>query len=274
METEEVKMEDEMSWDGDVETMVPEGWQEGVTLDELVTTPDVQDQPADDSRSLEELLSDGDAKSGTEGEEAKQTEEDSSGTASRVITMPDGETVDVGRMDDAALIELIQHSREYAKAADENARDNYERVYQEQLDAGMTETLAKIAAREAAGGKDYPLHTGDKDAGTGEQKHEESGGRNLRAEVEQLRALYPNIKEIPDDVSRTAAAGVPLLQAWLMHQQAEADKRTAAAEAEAARLRQQAEARKRAPVKGVSGRPAGKPKSLLEAAWDAGMSWE
>lgn len=273
METEEVKMEDEMSWDGDVEPMTPEGWKEGVTLDELATTPNDLDQPAGDERSLEELLADGEETNGTVGVEAKPSEEESSGTASRVITMPDGETVDFGQMDDAALIELIQHSREYIKAADETARENYERVYQEQLDAGMTDMLAKIAARESAGGKDYPLHKGDQVAGA-EEKHEEAGGRNLRAEVEQLRALYPNIKKIPDDVSRAAAAGVPLLQAWIMHQQAESEKRTAAAEAEAARLRQEADARRRAPVKGVSGRPAGKPKSLFEAAWDAGMSWE
>ena len=42
--------------------------------------------------------------------------------------------------------------------------------------------------------------------------------------MEQLKALYPDFKEVPDEVARAAAGGVPLLSAYLAYRDKQGEK--------------------------------------------------
>ena len=97
--------------------------------------------------------------------------------------------------------------------------------------------------------------------------------RDLRREVETMRALFPGVKEIPDPVAQAVARGVPLLSAFLVHREQEREKQTEALRRENRLLRQNADNAARAPVKGVSGGAGERGRSLFEQGFDAGLSW-
>ena len=106
-----------------------------------------------------------------------------------------------------------------------------------------------------------------------EQPPEPLPGRNLRGEVEQLRLLFPEVKEIPDQVAKAVSRGVPLLTAYLAHREQEREAAAQALREENQRLRQQADAARRAPVRGVSGTGPERAGSLFEQGFDAGLRW-
>ena len=77
--------------------------------------------------------------------------------------------------------------------------------------------------------------------------------RDFAAEAEQVRALYPDLREFPDEVAMDAAAGEGLLQAYLNYRERQAVRETEELRQENAVLRQNADAANRAPVRGVTG---------------------
>jgi hypothetical protein len=139
----------------------------------------------------------------------------------------------------------------------ENKR-RYREVYQEQLDAGMTESVAQLVAQAAADGKTYSLEdaeeeTPDNTESVSEPETRSPLIRDFAAEVAQLRALYPDFKETPDEVAKAVAKGVPLLSAYLAYRDKERSKTAAALKRENDVLKQNAASAAKAPARGVTG---------------------
>ena len=85
--------------------------------------------------------------------------------------------------------------------------------------------------------------------------------RDYAAEVRQLQRLYPEFREMPDEVAHLAAEGESLLTAYAVWQGREAQKIAESLREENRVLRQNASAAAKAPVKGVSGGGAARGRS-------------
>lgn len=304
---------DVTSFDGDVPAILPDGWQEGDDLlPEGVLEDDaalLTDGPSDDEL-LAQLLAEDNADDGaptTDGGQADTQDAgaqaggqtDGSGpavSASRKLTLKvnhQEQVVDISSMSDDDLRALLQKGYAFDAMKDAEDRRAYLTAYQEQLDAGMTEAMARIVAREAAGGKTYEVKDGQivtpetRDATpsiptTPTQLPANlrttpppgTQTRNLRAEVEQLRMLYPDVKEIPDEVAQAVSRGVLLKDAYLAYVAGQSKQAAANLRKENKTLRQNAANAQRAPVRGVSGGDTGKQKTDPYAeAFDAGWNW-
>ena len=77
--------------------------------------------------------------------------------------------------------------------------------------------------------------------------------RDFAAEAEQVRALYPDLREFPDEVAMDAAGGAGLLQAYLNYRERQAELEAEELRRENSVLRQNAETAARAPLRGVAG---------------------
>ena len=99
-------------------------------------------------------------------------------------------------------------------------------------------------------------------------KERREGTRDLGAEVRQLQRLYPDFKEMPDEVSHLAAQGESLLTAYAVWQGQQAQKAADSLREENRVLKQNASAAARAPVKGVSGGTAKQRLSDFERGMD------
>lgn len=95
-------------------------------------------------------------------------------------------------------------------------------------------------------------------SGTGSETASASGtavrnGRNLREEVELARRLYPDMREIPGEVSAAVAAGSGFLDAYGAWRTRETARELEALRRENEVLRHNQDTLRRAPVTGVSG---------------------
>ena len=79
------------------------------------------------------------------------------------------------------------------------------------------------------------------------------GEQDFAAQVRHLQSLYPDFREMPDEVAQLAADGESLLTAYAVWQGREAQRAAQALREENQALKQNASAAARAPVKGVSG---------------------
>jgi threonine synthase len=73
------------------------------------------------------------------------------------------------------------------------------------------------------------------------------------AEVEQLKALYPEFKEMPDEVAKSVANGANLLTAYIAYREKQNSKAAASLKKENEVLKQNAASAAKAPVRGVTG---------------------
>ena len=266
---------------GEEEPLLPDGWQEGDTLfpeDEQ----DVSSFGADGSQDLESLTAeneDGNSESDDpttveQDDEESQSDDDGvedtpdeDGTpqtkTSRILKLKvnhNEEEIDVDSMSDEELAAVIQKGRAFDEWKERENKKRFREVYQEQLDAGMTEAAAKLIAQNEAGGKSYSLTDEPEPTSTpatvstSSVAEPETPVRNLRAEVKQVKALYKEVDQIPDEVVRMANdAGVSLLDAYQAYRTAQAEKTAASKEKENRILKQNAASAAKAPVRGVSG---------------------
>lgn len=103
-------------------------------------------------------------------------------------------------------------------------------------------------------------------------KERREGTRDLGAEVRQLQRLYPDFKEMPDEVAHLAAQGESLLTAYAVWQGQQAQKAAESLREENRVLKQNASAAARAPVKGVSGGGNNAKQSEFERGFDS-IAW-
>lgn len=187
------------------------------------------------------------------------------------------EEIDIDALSDADLITLLQKGRAFDAMKDAENKRKYREAYQEQLDAGMTDAVAKIIAQSVADGKTYSL-SDEEDTPAEDTVQDETPNtpsRDFAAEVAQLRALYPDFKETPDEVALAVSKGVPLLSAYLAYREKQSAKTAAALKKENALLKQNAAAAEKAPVKGVTGGgdPRPKKKDPFEEGFDSAFEW-
>lgn len=290
---------DTASFDGDVSPILPDGWENGKDL--FAEGEDELAKLLADGQAAEEPLEpeNKDAESapaapttglggGDEGSDAEaagsQTSPDGAGdgspTVSRKLTLKvnhEEQEVDINAMSDDELRALLQKGKAFDAMKDAENKRTYRKVYQEQIDAGMTEAAARMIAKDASDGHTYAL--------TDEEETPEPAPaapvaptpktRDLRAEVEQLRALYPDVKEMPDEVAKAVSQGIPVLTAYLAYRDRQSAQAAATLQKENRILKQNAANSAKAPVRGVTGGDSTPPKkkSLFEEGFDAGFNW-
>ena len=165
---------DTASFDGDVAPILPDGWKDGDNLfvdgeDELAklladgqeTEPSIEPEN-DDAKPADAASTTGEADAGAVTDAGKPTEQ----------TPPDGETkpeprtsrklllkvnhdeqeVDIDAMSDDELRALLQKGKAFDAMKDAENKRTYRKVYQAQIDAGMTEAAARMIATDAAEG--------------------------------------------------------------------------------------------------------------------------
>lgn len=168
------------------------------------------------------------------------------------------EEVDVNQMSDDELIERLQKAAAFDAMKDDQQKEKYRKVYNDELLAGMSEAAAKMVAAHSVGGKDYPLEdTVEEPTAAAESTHAAQPTRstdddNFKAQLKQLRALDPDCKEIPPEVLTAYLNGAELLPAYAMYQVKQSKKAAAKIQKENQVLKQNAAAAAQAPVKGVA----------------------
>lgn len=305
---------DELSFDSDVEGFLNDDGQEDLDALFSQTDEDVDalisaagDDPAETERSsdasyLLSLLNESegadapttgdpaasDAGQPEAGEGSHQTAPNTAGPRKLTLKVNHQErVVDISDMSDDELRGLLQRGYAFDALKDAEDRRTFLKVYREQMDAGMTETVARLVARDAAGGKDYEVKDGEiveppaqaprpaAPTSAAPTQPPVRPKRDLRAEVAQLRILYPDVKQMPDEVARAVSKGVPLLSAYQAWRERESSKAAAAMKKENKTLRQNAANAARAPVRGVTGgdTSSARGQSIFEEAFDAGLNW-
>lgn len=254
---------------------LPDGWQEG---DDFFADPSTwsgaaqQTGQSDETQSEEESTEDGmeteEAPTTGEAEEtddqsAEQETDETSGQTeepvkrSRILTLKvnhEAQEVDIDSMTDEELIAALQKSRAFDAMKDEQAKARYREVYHEQVAEGMTPAAAKLVAANEVGGKNYPLEdTAEPEKPSTPAPTVQTPTRDFVQEVQQLKALYPDFKEMPDEVAKAAANGANLLTAYLAYREKQTSKAAASLKKENEVLKQNAASAAKAPVKGVTG---------------------
>lgn len=258
------------------DAIIPSGWKDG---DDLLADPDTwgeeteqADEPAEDP-AAEETTETGteDDPAPTTGEESDEegqdteppADEPTSGQTEEPVKSPrilklkvnhgkQDREVDINGMTDEELIARLQKAEAFDAMKDRQMKEQYRQVYQDQIDAGMTEAAARMVAANECGGKSYSLEDTAEEP-TEPVVEETSPERDFLSEVQQLRALYPEVKEIPDEVALAAADGTNLLTAYLAYKGQQSQKAAASLKRENEVLKHNAASAAKAPVRGVTG---------------------
>ncbi len=191
----------------------------------------------------------------TEPDGAEQTEV----KTSRKLTLKVNhgiEELDINSMSDEDLIALLQKGRAFDAMKSNEAKAKFKAAYDAQLEAGMTEGVARLVAKEAAGGE-YSLNDEAEPKPADQSAEPEKTHipvRDFAAEVKQLKALFPKVEEIPDEVLNVAATkDISVVTAYLAYRENESAKAAESLKKENAILKQNAASAAKAPVKGVTG---------------------
>lgn len=258
------------------DAIIPDGWKDG---DDLLADPktwsgntEQADEPEEDPAQAETTETD-DAEEAApttgetddaEGQSTEPvTEDPASGQTEEPVKSPrilklkvnhgkQDREVDINGMSDEELIASLQKAEAFDAMKDRQMKDQYRRVYQDQIDAGMTEAAARMVAANECGGKNYSLTDAEEEPAA-PAPEETAPERDFVSEVQQLRALYPEVKEIPDEVALAAADGTNLLTAYLAYKGAQSQKAAASLKRENEVLKHNAASAAKAPVRGVTG---------------------
>lgn len=254
---------------------LPDGWQEG---DDFFADPSTwsgssqktgqsietqtEEESTEDGMETEEVPTT-DQPEETADQSAEQEAEEQSGQTeepakrSRILKLKvnhEDQEVDIESMTDDELIAALQKSRAFDAMKDEQAKARYREVYHEQVSEGMTPAAARLVAANEVGGKNYPLEdTADPEKPSTPAPTEQPKTRDFVQEVQQLKALYPDFKEMPDEVAKAVSNGANLLTAYLAYREKQTSKAAASLKKENEVLKQNAASAAKAPVKGVTG---------------------
>lgn len=229
--------------DGDTEGAGDSGVNEtGDTAESAAPTTgnDTQASPQDDTTASAEATPDGEQTTPKQSRKLKLTVNHAS------------EEVDIDAMSDEDLIALLQKGKAFDAMKESQNKARYREVYQEQIDNGMTEAVAKMVAANESDGKTYSL-TDETPEPEAQQTAESKQDRDFLNEVNQLKVLYPDFKTMPNEVASAVANGAPLLTAYVAYRAKQDAKAAASAKRENQILKQNAAAAAKAPVTGVTG---------------------
>ena len=257
------------------DAFLPDGWSEG---DDFFADPSTwsgasqksgqtdETQTEEESTEVDMGTEDVPTTDGTEetaGQSAEQEAVEVSGQTttsekrSRILKLKvnhEDQEVDIESMTDDELIAALQKSRAFDAMKDEQAKARYREVYHEQVSEGMTPAAARMVAANEVGGKNYPLEdTVETEKPSTPAEAPTKPNRNFMAEVEQLKALYPEFKEMPDEVAKAVSSGANLLTAYIAYREKQNSKAAASLKKENEVLKQNAASAAKAPVRGVTG---------------------
>ena len=292
-----------VNYEEDYEPILPDGWSE---KDDFFADPKTwsghtgkPDEAADDQSGLESIVVEAEAEDtlttgdseAAEGQSAEvETEQPASGQTEvpaktpRILKLKvnhQEQDVDIDGMSDEELISALQKSRAFDAMKDDQMKARYREVYQDQIDAGMTEAAARLVAANECGGKSYPLQDAAEPAPAAPAvpavpavpaaTPAPAPARDLSAEIRQLKALYPDYKETPDEVALAVAGGTSLITAYVAYREKQTSKAAASLKKENEVLKQNAASAAKAPVRGVTGGGATntRPKNNLIAGFDS-----
>ena len=255
-------------WDGESDIFTDSGelnadaFVSDATQEELAEPTEENETGADEAEALT---------MGDEAEEADQSADDETEDSqpdgaeqtevktSRKLTLKVNhgiEELDINSMSDEDLIALLQKGRAFDAMKSSEAKAKYKAAYDAQLEAGMTEGVARLVAKEAAGGE-YSLNDEAEPKQADQSAEPEKTHipvRDFAAEVKQLKALFPKVEEIPDEVLNVAATkDISVVTAYLAYRENESAKAAESLKKENAILKQNAASAAKAPVKGVTG---------------------
>lgn len=254
---------------------LPDGWQEG---DDFFADPSTwsgasqktgqsiethtEAESTEDGMETEEVPTTDQTEETADQSAEQETEEQSGQTEepvkrSRILKLKvnhEDQEVDIESMTDDELIAALQKSRAFDALKDEQAKARYREVYHEQVSEGMTPAAARLVAANEVGGKNYPLEdTAEPEKPSTPAPTVQTQTRDFVQEVNQLKALYPDFKEMPDEVAVAVSNGANLLTAYLAYREKQNSKAAASLKKENEVLKQNAASAAKAPVKGVTG---------------------
>lgn len=261
-----------------IDPILPEGWSEGDDLfadavtereifepDEAKSSDPVAEEN-EPEESLEDLLptteSDtGDGAAAEEDDEADVSDgtDEPIAPPSRILRMKVNHKeydVDVNNMTDEELLERLQKADAFDAMKDSQMKEKFRQVYEDQIAQGMTDGVARMVASNATGGKTYDLEDGaddDTDSEPVAKPIDPEPTRDFRAQVRQLKAIFPDFKSMPQEVMSAYENGADLMSAYSAYRVRAAEKASQAVKKENRILKQNAASAAKAPVKGVSG---------------------
>lgn len=255
-------------WDGESDIFTEAG---ELNVDAFVSDA-AQEEPTEPTGENENGADEAEALTmGDEAEEADQSADDETEDSqpdgaeqtevktSRKLTLKVNhgiEELDINSMSDEDLIALLQKGRAFDAMKSSEAKAKYKATYDAQVEAGMTEGVARLVAKDAAGG-DYSLNDEAEPKQADQSAEPEKTHipvRDFAAEVKQLKALFPKVEEIPDEVLNVAATkDISVVTAYLAYRENESAKAAESLKKENAILKQNAASAAKAPVKGVTG---------------------
>ena len=255
-------------WDGESDIFTEAG---ELNVDAFVSDA-AQEEPTEPTGENENGADEAEARTmGDEAEEADQSADDETEDSqpdgaeqtevktSRKLTLKVNhgiEELDINSMSDEDLIALLQKGRAFDAMKSSEAKAKYKATYDAQVEAGMTEGVARLVAKDAAGGE-YSLNDEAEPKQADQSAEPEKTHipvRDFAAEVKQLKALFPKVEEIPDEVLNVAATkDISVVTAYLAYRENESAKAAESLKKENAILKQNAASAAKAPVKGVTG---------------------
>ncbi len=248
----------------DAEVLLPDGWMEKDDIFDPKTwsgtaNTDQVEEPAAEKAEQSEAPTTGtedsdagqSAGDGAEAEPSGQTTPAAEPTPKTYRLKVNHEERDV-QLTDEEIVARLQKSYAYDDLRERQDKEKYRTVYQDQIDKGMTEELARLAASSAIGGKEYSLTD---DAEETPAVTVPQSTQDLRNEIESIYTMYPGErgKQIPEAVATAMSNGESLTKAYLryMGTKDQAAMKTLKKENEV--LKQNAASAAKAPIKGVTG---------------------
>ena len=268
---------------GEEEPLLPDGWQEGDDLfaevdqdaDSFVTdgSPEITELETEnedgtaadaDPTTVETDGEDTHSDEGGAEEETPDGEPQTETAPSRKLKLKVNhreEEIDIAAMSDEDLVSLLQKGRAFDAMKETENKQKFRRVYQEQIDAGMTEAAARLVAQNESGGKAYSL-VDEEETPVVEPAApvEKPASVDFKNAWSQLKALDPNLKEVPSEVADAVGKGVDPQVAYLKYVMDRSAKTAASLKKENEVLKQNAASAAKAPVRGVTGGGSTAPK--------------
>lgn len=236
------------------DALVPDGWNEG---DDIFASA----APAEDDGTLSELAEGTDnglgelmADDNTNAEAADEQSQSAENSGSRILKLRvnrQDREVDLSKMSDEELIAQLQKGYAFDAMKEKENAKRYRQIYDDQIMAGMTSEAAKLIAKNEMSGKEYALFDEDDEDET-EDEAPASGKRDYVAEVQQLRAIFPDMGTIPDEVAVQVAKGADLITAYTAYRAKESAKTAETVKHENKILKQNAANAVRSPVRGTT----------------------
>lgn len=158
----------------------------------------------------------------------------------------------------AALQKAAAFDAQREKQNEDALREKYEKTYNDMIYSGLPEAAARMIAANEAGGRTFKLEDdAEPDQDSDEQEPSPTpattGARDFNAEVSQLKALYPEVKAIPDEVALDVSRGTPLVNAYIAWKGRQSEQAAASLKRENEVLKHNAASAARAPVRATTG---------------------